>query len=272
MIRPGALWEQRRHRLAVQKIQERCQKQEDALLKPRTPSALEQKLAPAAQKLQDAAPQKVRQGLEAAFEKSFLALLARPELVGRGLRPAASGDENASLRQQRFAFYQARRRSGAGALGYTLFSGGEAAALGVLGIGLPDIPILLGTLLRSLYGVCAQYGHDWQSPQEQAFLLAVLAAAAAPSEEARPLLERCRLLGQAIDAGQDWSAILDVEQAAGEASRQLCRTVVAAKLVQGVPLAGVCGGWYNGKLLSRATKLASCQYQRRWAGRFSSAD
>lgn len=115
MIRPGALWEQRRHRLAVQKVQERCQKQEDALLKPRTPSALEQKLAPAAQKLQDAAPQKVRQGLETAFEKSFLALLARPELVGRGLRPAASGDESASLRQQPSAVpHGGGRQAGAG--------------------------------------------------------------------------------------------------------------------------------------------------------------
>lgn len=265
MIRPGPAWEELRHRHLAQRVQRRCQKQEEALLAPRQPSRLEQKLAPAAQKVQDATPQKVRDGLETAFHKSFLALLARPELVGKGLTVAAGGD--GSLRQQRACFSQARFRAGASALGYTLFSGGEAAVLGVLGIGLPDIPVLLSTLLRSLYRVCAQYGHDWRSPQEQAFLLAILAAAAAPEEEARPLLQRCQELGQRIDAGQDWEAVWSVEQAAREASRQLCNPVVVAKLVQGVPLAGVCGAWFNGRLLSRCGKLASCQYQRRWAGR-----
>ena len=51
----------------------------------------------------------------------------------------------------------------------------RGAVLGLLGIGLPDIPIFLAALLRSLYTQALHFGVDYGKAEEQVFLLELLA-------------------------------------------------------------------------------------------------
>ncbi len=59
----------------------------------------------------------------------------------------------------------------------------EGTGLGLLGIGLPDIPIFIGVVLKSVYEVALSYGYDYCQEDEQYFILNLLEAALAPEEK-----------------------------------------------------------------------------------------
>lgn len=59
----------------------------------------------------------------------------------------------------------------------------EGVGLGILGIGLPDIPLFLGALLRGFYQIALSYGVDVRQDEEQIYLLLLLACAAVPQQE-----------------------------------------------------------------------------------------
>lgn len=47
----------------------------------------------------------------------------------------------------------------------------EGVGLGALGIGLPDIVIFIGMILKGIYEVSLRYGYDYDSTQEKYFIL-----------------------------------------------------------------------------------------------------
>lgn len=53
----------------------------------------------------------------------------------------------------------------------------EGVGLGLLGIGMPDIVLFLGTLLKGIYKTALRYGFQYDSPQEQMFILKMMATA-----------------------------------------------------------------------------------------------
>ena len=53
----------------------------------------------------------------------------------------------------------------------------EGVALGTLGIGLPDIIVFVGMLLKGIYQTALNYGFDYDSLDEQNFILCMIEAA-----------------------------------------------------------------------------------------------
>ena len=43
--------------------------------------------------------------------------------------------------------------------------------MGFFGLGLPDIPLFLGVLLKSIYEVALSYGYTYDTQEEQIFIL-----------------------------------------------------------------------------------------------------
>lgn len=65
----------------------------------------------------------------------------------------------------------------------TLFTTAEGIVLGLLGIGLPDIVIWVGVLLRGVYETAMKYGFSYETPEEKIFILKMLETAMATGEE-----------------------------------------------------------------------------------------
>ena len=42
--------------------------------------------------------------------------------------------------------------------------------MGVLGIGLPDIPVFTGMILKNIYETALQYGYSYESREEKYFI------------------------------------------------------------------------------------------------------
>ena len=245
----------------------RLEKQEARLLKdglslPRMQTGLEEKIPP-----------KVRQTLEAAFYKAFQTLFApggarlvektipveRLNLEQRLWEGALSPQEERALLRQ----MESGRRKGQA--GEVLAAGAEGTALGLLGIGLPDIPVFLALLLRSLYQSALRYGFSYESAEERTYVLLLLQGALSQGEERRELSRRADQLGRALDHG--WPASVDLEEETKTAAALLAQKLLAVKFVQGLPVVGVVGGAVNFSAAGRVSQWGALKYKKRFLER-----
>lgn len=58
-----------------------------------------------------------------------------------------------------------------------LLSGVSGIGMGVLGIGLPDIPVFTGMILKNIYETALQYGYSYESREEKYFILLLIRGA-----------------------------------------------------------------------------------------------
>src|SRR5699024_9852646 len=86
------------------------------------------------------------------------------------------------LKGSRREFQKLKRDTIKGNAVSMLFTTAEGIILGSLGIGLPDIVIWVGTLLRGVYETALKYGFDYESPEEKMFILKMLEAAMSTGE------------------------------------------------------------------------------------------
>ena len=131
-------------------------------------------------------PETVRDTLTAAFGAAFSAALAGEPLLRRTASPKAEARRLARAEEQlrtpeRFSSVRGTGRS-------AVFSAAAASAvrgsgLGLLGIGLPDIPLFAASLLRSLGQIARGYGYITSTRKERRIMLLVLDAALAGGME-----------------------------------------------------------------------------------------
>jgi hypothetical protein len=218
-------------------------------------------------------PNSVRSNLEYAFEKAF-SLLFGPE----GTRFLEHTYARKKLEQQFRSWEtplsptQARKtlsamERGAGLTGAVeqAAAGAEGVALGLLGIGLPDIPVLLAWLLRSLYQTATRYGFSCNSPAERVYLLLVLQGALSEGEARIALSARADKLGRAIDHG--WAADFHPEEEIRKTSVLLSERLLLVKFIQGFPVVGALAGLSNLSMSSAVSEYGALKYRKRFLER-----
>lgn len=255
-------------------------------------------------KLRAVVPDGLQQKLESAFYRAFRLILEQ----GTGAIEKTYSRErlDAEYRTREFAarLYPERRNLSAGrrAAARRQAAGvagacAEGAALGILGIGLPDIPLFLAVLLRSLYAQALQFGIDYRRPEETEFLLDLIALSLSPGEDfaARDAALNRQIYRMEQDAAVN-RQICRTEQDAGtgcgsgqtkpaagfgtakaapeaggvseeairRAARSLSGELLYMKFLQGIPVAGILGGIYDGIYLKRITDYALLKMERRW--------
>lgn len=127
--------------------------------------------------------------------------------------------------------------------------------LGLLGLGLPDIPLVVSTLLKGIYEIALGYGFSYDSDTEKIYILRLIQAALAEGTD-RPLynaqLEQFTLPGNSV------------EQEILQTAKRLSDALLVEKFVQGIPLVGLVGGIVNHALYARIASLARLKYKKRY--------
>lgn len=137
----------------------------------------------------------------------------------------------------------------------------EGIGLGLFGIGLPDIPIFLGMILKGLYEMATSYGYDYSKQEEQVFILRLISAGLAEGGEKRHADSRMEEWAEAVRKG---AAECCFEDEMRNASAALSKGMIAAKFVQGLPIVGAVGGAVNLAVYRKILSFAALKYKKRY--------
>ncbi|SCZ81332.1 EcsC family protein [Acidaminobacter hydrogenoformans] len=253
----------------VNKQLKKVSRQERKLLREQRDSWLTYKTQPARDKLDAAIPEKLKAGLEAAFYKGFKLVFEKGDAViektinrEKALLRHEARDEifmdNPSGKNLRKVHRQAKNAGAAN----TLIASVEGGALGFFGIGLPDIPIFIGMLMRTLHETGLSYGVDTESEEERIYALLLICGALTKNEERRRFNHQILLFEKRLKNGEPLG--MSLEEQIKRTSEVLSRTLLTAKFVQGLPVIGVVGGAVNYAVTRKVASFAQLKYKKRY--------
>lgn len=219
--------------------------------------------------LETKVPEKVRVNLEKAFCKAFSVVFQHGNtLIEKTYDKEELQKDHeiqayaVELKGNRRELRRMRKAAGAADLRNMALATVEGAGLGLLGIGLPDIVIFIGMLMKGVYEAALHYGFDYDSPQERLFILKMMEASLSRGEE------RIRA-DREVDAM--CAAIPEPEEAKSLLKAQMDRTaevfamdMLLLKFIQGLPVVGLLGGAGNPVYYRRIMKYVQIKYHKRY--------
>ena len=137
----------------------------------------------------------------------------------------------------------------------------EGAGLGLLGIGVPDIPVFTGVVLRGIYEVAASYGYDYNTEWERVFILRAICASLAEGEER---FAKNRKVDQWLAEMKKDEMSYSLEEEIELASAALTEAILIGKFVQGFFVVGAVGGVLNVAVYNRILNYVSMKYKKRY--------
>ena len=226
------------------------------------------------QKLEEKIPEKLEDTLNAAFVKAFdLVFEKGTEIIEKTYNKEQQKmdyqvrEYAAGLKANRKTVKAFGRQSQAARAKNLAISGVEGVGLGLLGVGIPDIPFFTAVILKSVYEIALTYGFTYESEEEQWFILKIIETALRKGAE---LEQGNALLNGWIDS-QARGGHMGEKETAGKQQEQRRRTADALseallymKFLQGIPVAGVAGGISNTIYLKKITDYADLKYKRRF--------
>ena len=220
------------------------------------------------QKLEEKIPEKLEETLNTAFIKAFDLVFEK----GTGLIEKTYNKDQqktdyqvreyaAGLKESRKTVKAFGRQSQGTRMKNLMISGVEGVGLGLLGIGLPDIPLFTAVILKSVYEIALSYGFEYESEKEQWFILKMIETALKKGEE----LERNNsLLNAWIDQNGIGETVKGRKEQSKETAAALAEALLYMKFLQGIPVVGVAGGAADTVYLKKIADYAELKYKRRF--------
>lgn len=220
------------------------------------------------QKLEEKIPEKLEETLNTAFIKAFDLVFEK----GTGLIEKTYNKDQqktdyqvreyaAGLKESRKTVKAFGRQSQGTRMKNLMISGVEGVGLGLLGIGLPDIPLFTAVILKSVYEIALSYGFEYESEKEQWFILKMIETALKKGEE----LERNNsLLNAWIDQNGIGETVKGRKEQSKETAAALAEALLYMKFLQGIPVVGIAGGAADTVYLKKITDYAELKYKRRF--------
>ena len=213
-------------------------------------------------------PTKVYEGLVSAFSQSFSlvfrkgkklieitydkeSLQTRHEERSRSIH---QGNGRGELKQMRKS---ARRTN---SLNMTA-TAAEGIALGIFGVGLPDIVLFLTTLLKGIYETALHYGFEYDSRQEQYLILNMMASALSRGKawEAANGEVDTLLTDEPITVTEDV-----LNRQIKETASVFAVDMLLLKFIQGTPVVGLIGGAANPIYYHKVMQYVQLKYRKRY--------
>ncbi len=213
-------------------------------------------------------PEKVFTGLESAFATGFSLVFQQGKaVIELGFqKEAVKADHAARNRavQQKGGRKELRQMhksaDQAGMVNLTMTTV-EGIGLGALGIGMPDIVLFLGTLLKGIYETALHYGFSYESRREQLLILKMMEASLSSGPD---WVYRNRAVDRLLESE-------DAQVTEEEYQAQLKKTATAfavdmllLKFIQGLPVVGILGGAANPVYYQKVMKYVRLKYRKRY--------
>lgn len=219
------------------------------------------------QLLEDKVPNTLQTTLDSAFSKAFYLIFEKGTgIIEKTYNKDGLMDDykineyTASIKRNRKSLRAFSKKANSLGTKNLMMSSVSGMGLGLLGIGIPDIVLFTGLLLKSVYEIALNYGFEYESEEERIFILMLIQGALLYGDEFDHVNT---LVNECIEDG-GFLYDVDVEACIEECATCLSRELLYMKFLQGIPLVGVIGGAYDAIYLNRVVEYAKLKYQRRF--------
>ena len=126
----------------------------------------------------------------------------------------------------------------------------EGIGFGIVGLGIPDIPIFVSVMLKSIYEIALSYGFSYSTDKEKLFILKLIDAALKSGETLRKkdtdmnkLIRRYFEEEETAEAETDPFVVeLQIKRQIDSSAEALSHELLYGKFLQGSTFIGVIGG------------------------------
>lgn len=219
------------------------------------------------QLLESKVPDKLQSTLDAAFAKAFSLIFEKGTDVIEKTYKKEALEQNyqineyaSQLKQDRKSLKAFSKKAFNSSNLNLMLSGVSGVGLGILGIGIPDIALFTGLLLKSIYEIALHYGFSYEEESEKRFILLLIQGALSHNEE---LLIVNALIDQYIETGS-FSSDIEITSCIEKTAACLSKELLYMKFLQGIPLVGAAGGAYDAVYMKRINKFAELKYRKRF--------
>jgi len=138
----------------------------------------------------------------------------------------------------------------------------KGGVLGLLGIGIPDIPLFIAVIVKTINEIALSYGYEHYTDEEKTYILYLISGALTKGEIQKVYSEKIDLLGKETDSNI-YTAI-QLEEIMKETSNVLSNVLLTAKFIQGLPVVGVIGVAVNPFIINKIGKYTRIKYKKRY--------
>lgn len=219
------------------------------------------------EKIKAMIPERLYTNLQKAFSKSFETVFEKG--VGiiektydkEDLLKSFEIDEFAiEKRGSRKEFANLHKRAKNSSRVNLLLSTVEGSLLGALGIGLPDIVLFTGMLLKGAYETSLHYGYDYDSDSEKFLILQLMEASLAKDDAYMELNQK---VNETIKADAIFVPTKEeLKEQIIRTSNAMAADMLVMKFVQGFPIVGLAGGLMNPVYYQRIGGYIQLKYRR----------
>ncbi len=219
------------------------------------------------QKLAQHVPDKLQGTLDAAFEKAFGLIFDKGTGIIEKTYKKEELEQEYQIREYAEmvkkdrkslkAFSKKAKQSGNANL---LVLGATGIGMGVLGIGLPDIPVFIGMVLKAIYQIALNFGYRYDTPEEQYFILLLIEGAVSHGDGMLRINTEADAYIRSGRLPEDYERGEQIRAASAALSKEL----LYMKFLQGIPVVGAVGGAYDAIYMKQITEYATLKYRRRF--------
>lgn len=221
-------------------------------------------------KIYDKVPDGLSHTLELAFEKAFsLVFLKGRKILEKTFDKEAlqmefaMGDQFVEQKQTQKSVKLLGKQQKRGNLINHASTTATGFGLGLLGMGLPDIPLLVSTILKGIYEVALSYGFSYESEEEQIYILRLIRTALATGENKRSMFQDLIVPdGSEIVSSLDYE--IELTEEIKKTAKALADALLVEKFVQGIPIVGVVGGFVNHAVYKKILFFGNLEYKKRY--------
>lgn len=219
------------------------------------------------QKLAEKVPEKLQDTLNVAFAKAFMLIFEKGTTVIEKTYRKEELEKTFQInqyvdkvKQNRSSLRTFTKNAGAVGAKNLLLSGVSGIGLGVLGIGLPDIPLFTGLILKHIYETALNYGYDYESEGERYFVLLLIQGAVSCGEKMNELDGKVNKYIMEGQLPEEYS----MEKEINRTAQMLSKELLYMKFLQGIPIVGAIGGAYDVIYMKQISAYANLKYWRRF--------
>ncbi|HBA97019.1 MAG TPA: hypothetical protein DCZ23_02825 [Lachnospiraceae bacterium] len=137
----------------------------------------------------------------------------------------------------------------------------EGVGMGIFGMGIPDIPVFLSVILKSIYETALHFGFEYETEEERMFILKIIEISLCHEDE---LVNGNMEINDWINTGGKLAFLESMEEQMKKTSLILSDELLYLKFIQGIPIAGVIGGMSDVVYQKKITDYAMLKYKRRF--------